>query len=227
MPDQRGLADICAVGSILILLAGMKALDAERGNGSAGRWFALAGIVGGLGMWVSVQKQVPIAAGIAIGALLAARVRPRGLAGPDVRGVLHAKLWRIWAWSGGATVLLAYLAEYAPDHMGGWRMDSIHPLYALAWIGAGELLARAVAAHPGHEAVLGVSAAFWSRRWPLAPLRFRPLSCGARRTWGFLAQGRVVGSPELGFPEVRRRRAPVPGCSVMEPRPRHGRPSCP
>lgn len=197
MPDQRGLADVCAVGSILILLAGMKTLDAESGNRSAGRWFGLAGIVGGLGMWVSVQKQVPIAAGIAIGALLAACVRPRGLAGPDSEASF-AKLWRIWAWSGGATVLLAYLAEYAPDHMGAWRMDSIHPLYALAWIGTGELLARAVACIRGTRQSWGVRGILVTAL-AAGAVAIPPLVMWRTQNWGFLARdaswARLSGLP--------------------------------
>jgi len=34
------------------------------------------------------------------------------------------------------------MAEYFPGHMGSWRLDGVHPLYGLAWAGAGELLAR-------------------------------------------------------------------------------------
>jgi len=33
------------------------------------------------------------------------------------------------------------LLEYFPNHM-GWRLEVNHPLYALAWLGAGDLLAR-------------------------------------------------------------------------------------
>ncbi|HXP60142.1 MAG TPA: hypothetical protein VN829_06595 [Dongiaceae bacterium] len=186
MPDQSGLADICAIGSILILLAGMRAPGAERGNGSSGRWFALAGVVGGLGMWVSVQNQVPIAAGIVVGALFAACVRPRGAGGPaSVASVTDS--WRIWAWSGGATVLLAYLAENAPDHMGGWRMDSIHPLYALAWIGAGELLARAAACIRGTRqswGVRGILVTVLAAAAVAAP----PFVMWRTQNWGFLAR---------------------------------------
>jgi hypothetical protein len=153
MPDQRGLSDICVIASILFLLAGMAAPGAESAKGGAGRWFALAGVAGGLGVWMSVQTQVPMIAGIAIGAVLAACVGPRGDAVPASS---FANQWRIWAWSGGATVLLAYFAEYAPGQMGGWRMDLVHPLYGLAWMGAGELLARGVECIRGKRPSWGV-----------------------------------------------------------------------
>ena len=143
MPDQRGLAGICALGSILALLAGMNPAPAAAGEGrgaSEGRrarlWFALAGVAGGLGMWVSVPTQVPVTAGLFMGALLSAWI-PGGGREPG------AYPWRTWAFSGGATVLAAYLAEYFPGHMGSWRLESVHPLYGLAWICGGELLARA------------------------------------------------------------------------------------
>jgi len=139
MPDPHGLSGLCALGSLLLLLAGLRA----PGAGRTATWFALAGVAGGLGMWVSVPTQVPITLGVVLGALLEAWVSRRGAAGAETAGAAPMP-WRIWACSGGATVLAAYVAEYFPGNMGSWRLDSVHPLYGLAWIGAGELLARAV-----------------------------------------------------------------------------------
>jgi hypothetical protein len=195
MPDQRGASDICVIGSILFLLAGMAAPGAESTDRGAGRWFALAGVAGGLGAWMSVQTQVPMAAGIGIGAVLAARVGPRGAA---VSASNFANGWRIWAWSGGATVLLAYLAEYAPDHMGAWRMDLVHPLYGLAWIGAGELLARAVGCIRGTRqswGVRGILVTALAAAAVAAPL----VVMWRTRNWGFLGRdlswARLSGLP--------------------------------
>jgi len=144
MPDQLGLTYICALGSVLALLAGMappRVPAAEASGVSAGgraqRWFALAGVAGGLGMWVSVPTQVPVTAGIIAGALLAAWISRKDPASPGVSP------WRTWAFSGGVTVLAAYFAEYFPGHLGSWRLESVHPLYGLAWICGGELLAGA------------------------------------------------------------------------------------
>jgi hypothetical protein len=39
---------------------------------------------------------------------------------------------------------VGYLIEFFPAHLGSWQLNVVHPLYGLAWIGAGELLARAV-----------------------------------------------------------------------------------
>ena len=140
MPDARGLATLCALGSVLALLAGM--LAPPRGGPApvrAGRWFALAGVIGGAGFWVDPPTQAPLAAGIALGALLAAWVGRRCAApgGPPP--------WRAWAGAGGAAVLAACLAEDFPGRLGSWRLEHIHPLYGIAWICGGELLARAQA----------------------------------------------------------------------------------
>ena len=137
VPDHHGLARICALGSLLALLAGMR--DRRRGS----RWFTLAGILGGLGMWVDVPSLVPIIAGILAGALMAAWIaRPTAAGSPA--GDAPVPPWRAWALGGGATVLAAYLLEYSPAHLGSWNLESVHPLYGLAWIGGGELLDRAV-----------------------------------------------------------------------------------
>jgi hypothetical protein len=150
VPDSRGLANGCALGSILALLAGMnsfRAGDGQRVAGSADRaarrWFALAGMVGGVGVWISVSTQTPILAGILLGALLAAWIARR-TRGENPAGAPMAPPWRLWACSGGATILVSYLIEFFPAHLGSWRLNVVHPLYGLAWIGAGELTARAV-----------------------------------------------------------------------------------
>jgi hypothetical protein len=146
-PDSRGLSILCAMGSMLFLLAGVKALypgPSAPAPGKASRWMALAGVVGGLGLWINVSIQVPVLGGIFLGGLLAAGVTGRRTAddAPAGPGVIP---WRAWSVSGGLTVLVCYLAECYPDDLGSWRLESIHPLYGLAWFGAGELLVRAVA----------------------------------------------------------------------------------
>jgi hypothetical protein len=147
-PDARGLAAGCALGSILVLLSGMKALRAGAEPEASGlaeqrarRWFALAGVVGGMGVWVSVSIQVPILAGIFLGALLAAGIVRRCGTGQPGR-VAMAPPWRLWACAGGGAILGSYLIEFFPGHLGSWHLNVVHPLYGLAWMGAGELLAR-------------------------------------------------------------------------------------
>jgi hypothetical protein len=145
MPDDQGLAQILALGSLLALLAGLHV----RSDGDGGPtevapspWFAVSGIVGGLGMWVSVSTQVPVTLGIIAGALAMAWL-------PDTAG--RSLPWRTWSLCGGSTVIAAYLAEYFPGHMASWDLGAVHPVYGLAWMGAGELLSRALPAIRGEK----------------------------------------------------------------------------
>src|SRR5258708_5597386 len=141
-PDDRGLAQILALGSVLLLAAGARATPAPDDSGkSTRRWFILAGVTGGLGLSVSVSVQIPILVGVAAGALLAAwvmRNHRRGEAA-ETTGLP----WRSWAAAGAITTLGAYLIEFAPAYLGDWQLSYIHPLYGLAWLGGGEILAQA------------------------------------------------------------------------------------
>jgi hypothetical protein len=134
-PDHHGLAWSCSLVSLLLLLAGLRAF------GHRNRWFCLAGIAGGLGMWVDATSQTPVVAGIFLGALIAMGTGCKYAGSSPPPGV-SADSWRVWALGGAATVLAAYLIEFSPGYLGAWHLRSIHPLHGLAWLGAGELLAR-------------------------------------------------------------------------------------
>jgi hypothetical protein len=199
MPGQEGLAITCTLAGILALLAGISAEKNPR------PWFFAAGVAGGLGLWISVSTEVPIILGIIAGAIAAAWI-PKGGVAP----------WRTWALAGGWTVFGAYLAEYFPSHMASSGMSSVHPLYGVAWIGAGELLARMVSWIRGARApwtlrdtfmvvfatvfVAALPIVIWRSggqgflardlEWArLAPLPNAPV---AATTWAWLSQG---GSP--------------------------------
>ncbi len=157
VPDDHGLANGCALLGTLALLAGMNSLRAadgrdqtQDGRRSARRWFVVAGAVGGIGVWISVSAEVPILVGILFGALLAAWIVRRGGA-KDPGGDQLVPPWRLWACSGGAVVLVSYLVEFDPSHLGSWQLSAVHPLYGLAWIGAGELLTLAAKWIQRHE----------------------------------------------------------------------------
>lgn len=173
MPGAVGLEEACGLGTLLLLLAGISAPGAAR------RWFALAGVMGGLGIWIDVKVEAPITGAVVLGALLAGWVG-RGSSAADPP-------WRVWSRWGGTTVLAAYLAEYFPSHMGFTGLDSVHPAYGLAWIGAGELLSAGV------PWVRGARPA-WARRnvvvLALAALAVAALPAAILWTgsWGFLVQ---------------------------------------
>ncbi len=209
MPDSRGLSVICALGSILSLLAGMAgpgaagASDGLSADARARPWFALAGVIGGLGMWVSVPTQAPVLLGLFAGAVIAARVPGPGIG---------AAPWRIWGVCGGWTVLAACVFEYVPGTWASLRLDCVHPLYGVAWLGGGALLARAIPRLRGESApwplreVLGVviaaacvaalPLALWRSQGPeflardLQWARLSPMPGGpvAANTWAWLAR---------------------------------------
>ncbi|HEX2855608.1 MAG TPA: hypothetical protein VHO24_20400 [Opitutaceae bacterium] len=151
-PDDSSLARIFALWSVLPLLAAVRvASDPWRRQ----RLFFVAGVAGGLGLWVSAASQVPVLAGIALGAILAAWISARGVKenSPDSP---EPALWRRWAFGGATTCLAAYLIEYFPAHM-DFRLQVNHPLFGLAWIGVGEVLVQM-------EAWFGRGKFTWTRR---------------------------------------------------------------
>lgn len=133
-PDSRNLTHVVSFASVLALIAGMRGVGSDGAR--ARPWFIAAGVLGGIALWLSVSA-VPILIGIALGALGAtwlSRRKPETAALP----------WRAWAWTGAGATLGAFLVEYAPAHLDlkALRLTEVHPLYALAWLGGGELLVR-------------------------------------------------------------------------------------
>jgi hypothetical protein len=129
-----GLEQVCVLWSVLLPVAG-----AQAGNNGS-RWYILAGIAGGCGLWMGALEEAPIILGIAAGGILAAYVgrKGSGTASDAGAGVPH---WRAWALAGATTSLLAYLVEYYPGHM-ETQLRANYPLYGVAWLGLGELLFR-------------------------------------------------------------------------------------
>ena len=145
-PNDQGLVRACTFWSVLLLVAGVRSAYSPAANpdGRARRWFWIAGVVGGFGLWIGTAVQVPVVAGIALGALIAAwvaRSTPPGIPAPAPR-ILP---WQTWGLGGAAASLAGYLIEYFPGHLGSWQLRVNHPLYGLAWLGGGVLLARSAA----------------------------------------------------------------------------------
>ncbi|MEP6621621.1 MAG: hypothetical protein ABJE47_20000 [bacterium] len=95
-------------------------------------------VAGGLGMWISAASVIPTIAFIGIAAVVVTV-----LLGPAARedgAQFDGDVWRLWSRAGALISVVAYLIEYAPSHL-GWRLEVNHPLYALAWLGGGELIA--------------------------------------------------------------------------------------
>ena len=97
----------------------------------------VSAVCGAIGMWISAASVIPTIAFAGAAGLLAtwwfgARV--------DDGAQLDASLWQLWGRVGASLSLLFYFVEYAPHDI-ALRMEVNHPLYALAWLGGGELIA--------------------------------------------------------------------------------------
>lgn len=146
--DHHGLVGWCGMISVFAAAAGgagfvgswnKKATGEDRqwiSETSARRWFIGSGIAGAAGLWISAATQIPILAGTGLGAILAGLV-----VGRTHRAQLKPELWRLWGAAGCLASLAFYVLEYFPGHL-GWRLEVNHPLYALAWLGGGDLLCR-------------------------------------------------------------------------------------
>jgi len=141
-PDDHALVLALACWSLLPLLGG-----AGRTGRAAQRDFFFAGMVAAAGLWVCVAAEIPILAGIALGGVMAsviARTSAKNRTAFEEAGLAEEPQrlpWRAWAWGGSAATLIAYLLEFFPSAM-EFRLDAVHPLYAAAWLGLGELLER-------------------------------------------------------------------------------------
>ncbi|HWA87071.1 MAG TPA: hypothetical protein VG710_12660 [Opitutus sp.] len=140
MPEDRSLVHLAAIWSLLLIVAGVRAAAApEAAAGpSPRRWFIAAGVAGGIGLWLDTPKQAPLLAGVVLGGVLNWLIDFwRAKTGTTTRLALP---WRAWSISGAIAVFAAYLLEFFPSHLGSWQLQAVHPLYGVAWIGAGELL---------------------------------------------------------------------------------------
>jgi hypothetical protein len=151
-PDDFALSCAIALGGMLALVAGVQARESMGRIAPTGAVtpdearvrlrFLLAGILGGAGLWINARIQVPVLIGIVIGAVASILLRKHSQ-GSELDQRLDAP-WRTWALSGAITSVTAYLIEYFPSHLDvqALRLEVNHPLYALAWLGAGELIHR-------------------------------------------------------------------------------------
>lgn len=145
LPGDRVLAQFLGVWTLLPLAA---ALLGNRGNRT---WFPVSALAGAALLWTDAGTGVLLLGGIFLGGCAAlfcgrSKARHAGLASTKAASAASIEptpalpQWRRWSWIGAGATLIAWLAEYAPAHLGGWRLDHIHPLHALAWLGMGELL---------------------------------------------------------------------------------------
>ncbi len=127
-------------------------------------------ICGAFGMWVSAASTVPPIALVGVSGVIPVlwhgRIAMRGGARFDPR------VWRMWGRVGASASLLFYLLEYFPGHL-ELRLEANHPFYALAWWGAGELIAEVSGRwlSPGEQQ----RSPGWNLAWPCAALGVVPM----------------------------------------------------
>lgn len=145
-PDHHGLIAACVLGLVLgVAMAGAgwrkRPEDPEfsflpNSDPAVMRAMTWSAICGAAGMWVSAASLVPVIAFTGVAGFVVA-CRPGKAA--DGYGVAVAHAWRRWGRVGALASIGFYLLENFPDRM-GLRLEVNHPLYALAWWGAGEAL---------------------------------------------------------------------------------------
>ncbi|HEY8899875.1 MAG TPA: hypothetical protein VIM61_05645 [Chthoniobacterales bacterium] len=157
--DHHGPVAVCALLSVLFLAGGgagwlrnptSREAPLESGASAmanwlperrqAARWFVASGFLGAAGLWISTASQVPVLVGIGLGVLGGNFLWGRRI-GSDRPWKSDPTLWRIWGIAGAIGSMAFYLLEYFPSHW-SWRLEVNHPLYALAWLGAGDMLCR-------------------------------------------------------------------------------------
>ncbi|CAM3109432.1 hypothetical protein RAHE111665_15415 [Rariglobus hedericola] len=145
--DHHGLISATVLGVVLSALlggAGWRTSDGHmdvsmlpKTNKTVMRSMVVSAICGAIGLWVSAASLVMTiaftgGAGLVVGLMLG------GKAPGSFTAVPHA--WRLWGRIGATLSVAFYLVENFPDRL-GWRLEVNHPLYALAWWAAGELIA--------------------------------------------------------------------------------------
>lgn len=140
--------------------------EPERAAVQAARW---SGFWGAVALWISAASAVPAIALVAAASLLAIFFSRGAQEGARV---FAPRVWRNWGRAGALASLGFYLLEYFPHHL-GWRLEVNHPLYALAWLAGGELMAALVPAWVTGSAAEARRRFLFTAAWAL-PLAMAP-----------------------------------------------------
>ena len=115
------------------------AFASPRSLETARHGMIFSAVCGAACFWISALSTAIVLGCVGLGALAAAFIVPvRGKL--DKGATFHPELWKLWALVGAGATMVFYLAEYFPFHL-GMRLEVNHPLYALAWVGGGWILA--------------------------------------------------------------------------------------
>lgn len=128
--DHHGLLTAATFGVVL----GIALIGATWTGGAV-----LSAVSGAFGLWISAASVIPTIAFTGLAGIVSAV----WFEGEASEHHFEPRFWRLWGVVGCALSLVAYVAEFAPGHM-HLRLEVNHPLYALAWLGGGELVASVV-----------------------------------------------------------------------------------
>ncbi|GAB4166973.1 MAG: hypothetical protein Fur0032_04680 [Terrimicrobiaceae bacterium] len=173
-PDHHGIISFVLLGAVFgIAWAGagwVRQSEAPDFAAPATPQMARHGMIfsaicGAAGLWFSALSTAIVLGSIGLAALATAAAFGRDKPHGHVTASLDPGLWKVWAKWGSAMALALYAIEYFPNHM-SMRMEINHPLYALAWLGGGWLVATlagwlkapAVSPFPWRKLVLPVAA---------------------------------------------------------------------
>ncbi|MEX1118683.1 MAG: tetratricopeptide repeat protein, partial [Terrimicrobiaceae bacterium] len=146
-PDHHGIIAFALMG----ILFGIAWAGAGWVQGSGGTDFVpprtlrqarhgmiFSAICGAAGLWISALSTAMVLGAIGLAALVSAALSRWFIKNDGCK--YHPEIWKTWALWGAASSFVLYLIEYFPTHM-GMRLEVNHPLYALAWIGGGWIVA--------------------------------------------------------------------------------------
>ena len=151
--DHHGLLATAVFGLVLGIVFGGAGWHAQEGATStllpsapraAHRAMAISAISGALGMWVSAASLVAPIAIVGVAGAVTAMICAKSAAKAGLR--YDPRAWRTWGRVGAISCVVFYVVEYFPSHL-GMRLEVNHPAYALAWLGAGELIAELTERH--------------------------------------------------------------------------------
>lgn len=199
-PDSLGLAQFWMFASGMALIAGIGGEGATADARRPRRRFILAGICGGIALWVNVRVAAPLVTATALGGLFAAWTLRRNRAEENDDEPDGAPLpWFAWGAAGAATSAFAFLLEYAPAHLGSARLESLHPAYAVSWLGLVIVVGRLERWIRLGERPAGVGVLL-RLILGLAALAVLPAALALRHSTGFLLAGptanRLASLPE-------------------------------
>jgi hypothetical protein len=148
-PDHHGIIAFTLLGLAFGLAwAGGGWLQPEDGTGfipprsmrQAKEGIVLSALSGAAGLWISALSTTIIMGAAGAGTLVATFLMAKRATASGC--TFHPELIRLWAKVGAGAAFILYLAEYFPWHL-GMRLEVNHPLYAIAWLGGGWILADA------------------------------------------------------------------------------------